>query len=96
MTDDCKVVKWKNCKLVPRDVAFTVPKVDCQDGEKVEYKTCKRVDKEIMTSQLTCEVKSEPSCKPEIVTKVRRSKWEGLVLACSKSYPETRYDRHET
>jgi len=69
VTDDCKVVKWKNCKLVPRDVAFTVPKVNCTDGEKVVYKTCKRVEKDIMTSQLTCEVKFEPSCKPEVVTK---------------------------
>ena len=85
MTDDCKVVKWKNCKLVPRDVAFTVPKVDCQDGEKVEYKTCKRVDKEIMTTELTCEVKSEPSCKPKVVKKVIRSTWESFHKLIQKA-----------
>ena len=79
MTDDCKVVKQNNCKLVARNVTEVIPTVDCQkDGEKKEYKTCKKVDKQLMISKLTCEVKALPSCKTEVVEKVIRSTWDSL------------------
>ena len=78
VTDDCKVVKWNNCRLVARNVTENVPKVDCIKNEenKMEYKTCKTLDKEIMTSQKTCEMKPVPSCKSKVVKKVIRSTWE--------------------
>ena len=70
---------------MPIDIPDVVPKVYCEDGEKIEYKTCETKDKEIMTSKLTCEVKSEPSCKPKVVKKVIRSTWESFHKLIQKA-----------
>ena len=77
-TDNCHVFKWENCRLVPTDVPFTVPKSYCTDmcDLKEEYETCQKEDETITTSQKICEVKSVPSCKSEVVKKVIRSTWE--------------------
>ena len=77
---DCKVVRWNNCILVARDEPEWVPKVDCQKNEeiKMDYKTCKTSNKEIMTRQQTCEVKAVQSCEPKVVKKVIRSTWKSF------------------
>ena len=85
MTDDCKVEEWRKCELVPIDIPDVVPKVYCEYGEKIEYKACETKDKEIMTSKLTCEVKSEPSCKPKVVKKVITYTWESFHKLIQKA-----------
>ena len=65
MTDECKTVKWKDCKLVPTEVDFVVPTVNCYPGNKtIEYQTCKREDKEFMATELKCNVKWTAKCQP--------------------------------
>ena len=52
---------WRECKLVPRQVDFKVPKVECTDGEEIPYTELVDVEKIQMTTSMTCEV-SQSAC----------------------------------
>ena len=53
----CEPVTWRECKLVPRQVDFKVPKVECTDGEEIPYTELVDVEKIQMTTSMTCEVR---------------------------------------
>ena len=65
----CEPVTWRECKLVPRQVDFKVPKIDCEEGEEIPYTDMEEVEKTQMTTSMTCEVKHTSSCKPVTSTK---------------------------
>ena len=48
---------WRECKLVPRQVDFKVPKVECTDGEEIPYTELVDVEKTQMTTKMKCEVR---------------------------------------
>ncbi len=47
----CEPVTWRECKLVPRQVDFKVPKVDCEEGEVIPYTDCEDAEKVQMTTR---------------------------------------------
>ena len=49
---------WRECKLVPRQVDFKVPKVECTDGEEIPYTELIDVEKIQMTTKMLCEVRT--------------------------------------
>ena len=50
--EDCVPVTWRDCKLVPKPVLFTVPNVTCKDSEIIiDYKICKDVPKSRMITR---------------------------------------------
>merc|ERR1712018_411108 len=65
----CEPVTWRECKLVPRQVDFKVPKISCEDGEEVPYQDMQDAEKTQMTTKMTCEVKHTANCKPVTSTK---------------------------
>ena len=60
---------WRECKLVPRQVDFKVPKIECVDGEEIPYMDSQPAEKTQMTTKMTCEVLHTTSCKPTTSTK---------------------------
>lgn len=67
---------WRECKLVPRQVDFKVPKIECEDGEEVPYTDCQDVEKSEMTTKMTCEVKHTTNCKPTTSTKCQNINYQ--------------------
>merc|ERR1719412_1785916 len=67
--EDCEPVTWRECKLVPRQVDFKVPKINCEEGEEVPYTDCEEAEKTQMITKMTCEVKNTTDCKPVVSTK---------------------------
>jgi len=65
----CEPVTWRECKLVPRQVDFKVPKINCEDGDEVPYTDCEEAEKIQMITKMTCEVKHTTDCKPVVSTK---------------------------
>ena len=65
----CEPVTWRECKLVPRQVDFKVPKITCEDGEDVPYQDMQDAEKTQMTTKMTCEVKHTSNYKPVTSTK---------------------------
>lgn len=65
----CQPVTWSECKLVPRQVDFKVPKITCEDGEEIPYTDMEPVEDTQMTTKMTCEVKHTSDCKPVTSTK---------------------------
>ena len=65
----CEPVTWKECKLVPKQVDFKVPKITCEDGEDVHYDDYIDREKTQMTSRMVCEVKHTTSCAPKVSNK---------------------------
>ena len=55
----CEPVTWRECKLVPRQVDFKVPKVECTDGEEIPYTELVDVEKIQMTTKMSCEVRAK-------------------------------------
>ncbi len=47
----CEPVTWRECKLVPRQVDFKVPKVDCVEGDPIPYTDCEDAEKIQMTTR---------------------------------------------
>jgi len=35
--ENCEPVVWKECSLVPKQMEFKVPKIDCFDAEVIPY-----------------------------------------------------------
>ena len=67
--EDCEPVTWRECKLVPRQVDFKVPKVNCEEGDEVPYTDCEEAEKTQMITKMACEVKHTTDCKPVTSTK---------------------------
>ncbi len=54
----CEPVTWRECKLVPRQVDFKVPKVDCVEGEAIPYTDCEDTEKVQMTTRQVGEMRA--------------------------------------
>ena len=67
----CEPVTWRECKLVPKQVDFKVPKITCEDGEDIAYDDYIDVEKNQMVSKMTCEVKHATSCEPKVTNKCK-------------------------
>jgi len=67
--EDCEPVTWRECKLVPRQVDFKVPKINCEDGEEIPYTDMEPTEKTQMTTKMTCVVKHTKNCSPIASTK---------------------------
>ena len=55
--------------MVPRQVDFKVPKIQCEDADEVPYTDCQDKEKEQMTTKMTCEVKHTTNCEAVTSTK---------------------------
>merc|ERR1739844_513920 len=65
----CEPVTWRECKLVPRQVDFKVPKIDCNGAEEIPYQDMEEVELEQMVTKMVCEVKHVTACNPVVSTK---------------------------
>jgi len=61
----CEPVTWQECKLVPKNVKFIVPEINCTDGNEVWYHEPETSTDIRMTNTFTCEVKSSSSCETQ-------------------------------
>ena len=64
-TDSCEPVTWQECELVPKNVKFIVPEINCTDGQELWYHQPELVEDVRMTNTFTCEVKSTISCETQ-------------------------------
>ena len=46
---------WQECKLVPKNVKFIVPEINCTDGNELWYHEPEVVEDVRMTNTFTCE-----------------------------------------
>ena len=53
----CEPVTWQECKLVPKNVKFIVPEINCTDGNEVWYHEPEVSTEVRMTNTFTCEVR---------------------------------------
>jgi hypothetical protein len=67
----CEPVTWKECKLVPKQVDFKVPKITCDEEGDIPYDDYIDVEKSQMISRMTCEVKHTTSCEPKVTNKCK-------------------------
>jgi len=58
----CEPVTWQECKLVPKEVKFIVPEINCTDSNEVWYHEPETVTDIRITNTFTCEVKSTTAC----------------------------------
>merc|ERR1712038_274355 len=65
----CEPVTWRECKLVPRQVDFKVPKIECNGAEEIPYQDMEEVELEQMVTKMVCEVKHVTACNPVVSTK---------------------------
>jgi len=61
----CEPVSWQECKLVPKEVKFIVPEINCTDGQDIWYHEPVLVTETKMTNTFTCEIKSSTDCKTQ-------------------------------
>ena len=54
----CEPVTWQECKLVPKNVKFIVPEINCTDGNELWYHEPEVVEDVRMTNTFTCEVRT--------------------------------------
>lgn len=85
----CEPVTWRECKLVPRQVDFKVPKINCVDAEEIPYTDCEDAEKSQMTTKMVCEVKHTSSCEPVPSTKCQTIEYQ----ECSEEAVETCKDQ---
>ena len=55
--------------MEPVKVGFKVPKMECEDGPEVPWEDCEDVEKEQMTTSMTCKVEYSTDCKPKVSEK---------------------------
>lgn len=55
----CEPVTWQECKLVPKNVKFIVPEINCTDGNELWYHEPEVVEDVRMTNTFTCEARPE-------------------------------------
>ena len=55
----CEPVTWQECKLVPKNVKFIVPEINCTDGNELWYHEPEVVEDVRMTNTFTCEVERD-------------------------------------
>eukprot|EP00090_Calanus_glacialis_P018919 TRINITY_DN2922_c0_g1_i1.p1 TRINITY_DN2922_c0_g1~~TRINITY_DN2922_c0_g1_i1.p1 ORF type:complete len:340 (-),score=58.63 TRINITY_DN2922_c0_g1_i1:150-1142(-) len=61
----CEPVTWQECKLVPKNVKFIVPEINCTDGNEVWYHEPEVSTDIRMTNTFSCKVKSSSSCETQ-------------------------------
>ena len=49
---------WQECKLVPKNVKFIVPEINCTDGNELWYHEPEVVEDVRMTNTFTCEART--------------------------------------
>lgn len=64
--ENCEPVTWQECKLVPRDVKFIIPKVECESLEPIWYHEPVLVNKTKSANVMTCLVKNTSHCTPHV------------------------------
>jgi hypothetical protein len=52
----CEPVTWQECQLVPKNVKFIVPEINCTDGNELWYHEPEAMEDIRMTNTFTCEV----------------------------------------
>ena len=72
----CEPVTWRECKLVPRQVDFKVPKITCEDGEDIAYDDYIDVEKNQMTAKMVCNVNHAFNCEPKVTNKCQWIKFQ--------------------
>ena len=55
--------------MVPRQVDFKVPKIECNGAEEIPYQDMEEVELEQMVTKMVCEVKHVTACNPVVSTK---------------------------
>ena len=53
-TDACEPVTWQECKLVPKEVKFIVPEMNCKEKQELWYHEPEQVGMEL--EDLSCYV----------------------------------------
>ena len=79
----CEPVTWRECKLVPKQVDFKVPKITCDDGEDIAYDDFVETEKNQMTSRMACEVKHTTSCEPKVTNKCQSIAFQVILMVIS-------------
>ena len=83
--EDCEPVTWRECKLEPVKVGFKVPKMECEDGPEVPWEDCEDIEKEQMTTSMTCKVEYSTDCKPKVSDKCNEIEY----MECNEIPTET-------
>ena len=71
--------------MEPVQVDFKVPEMECTDGDEVPWEDCEDIEKEQMTTSMTCEVKQTSNCTPKVSQKCG----EITYMECSEVPNET-------
>ena len=61
-TDACEPVTWQECKLVPKEVKFIVPEMNCLEKQELWYHEPEPTRQTKMTKTFTCTVKKSSNC----------------------------------
>merc|ERR1712029_1253424 len=69
--ENCEPMTWQECKLVPREVDFKVPKMNCNPAETITYKDCQKNLNAKMAENMICQVHHTTSCKPKVSEKCK-------------------------
>ena len=72
----CEPVTWRECKLVPKQVDFKVPKITCEDGEDIAYDDYIDVEKNQMTARMVCQLKHATNCDSKVSNKCKWIKFQ--------------------
>jgi len=72
----CEPVTWRECELVPKQVDFKVPKIECGDGEDIVNDDFIDVEKNQMTSRMACKVEHTTSCEPKVTNKCQQIEFQ--------------------
>ena len=75
----CEPVTWRECKLVPKQVDFKVPKITCEDGEDIAYDDYIDVEKNQMTARMVCKLKHATNCESKTSNKCQWIKFQVLI-----------------
>ena len=71
----CEPVTWQECKLVPKNVKFIVPEINCTDGNEVWYHEPEVSTDIRMTNTFTCEVKKTSHCRSIVRPDCKKISW---------------------
>ena len=52
----CEPVTWQECKLVPKNVKFIVPEINCTDAQEIWFHEPEPSTEVRMTNTFTCKV----------------------------------------
>ena len=81
--EDCEPVTWRECKLIPRQVDFKVPKITCEDVKEIAYEEYTKVEKTQMTSKMSCMVQHASNCLPVVKSKCQGIEYQVKTITTS-------------